>query len=204
MNGMHTYSVNSSRLRVYIFIGLLCVFLTPIFNNLLEHFSLLSKLQPWVSAGPSFAGTYAIVFSLYNKFGWKLQWLQYFGLSSVRNLNGTYKGELLSSYNKDTKIPLELSITQTWSKIVVYMKTGNDTSESYSYMASIFEIDGKSSRLAYSFTNKPFNAIADSDMQPHDGTANIAFHNNGKAMGTYFNGRQRAGSIKLQKVDSSG
>lgn len=199
MNGMHSYAVNTDRLRCYIIIGLICVFLTPLVNNGIEHIHSLSKLQPWVSAGPSFGALYAIVFSLYNKIAWKWTALKYLGLPVTVNLNGTYAGKLISSYNGGTNIPLTVEIVQDWTKMVIYTTTGTETSESYSYMASQFDIDGKSTRLTYTYTNKPFNAIADPDMQPHDGTASLVFRKGGKVKGTYFNARTRTGTIELTR-----
>lgn len=115
------------------------------------------------------------------------------------NLNGIYKGELVSSYNRGTRIPITVEIVQDWTKMVVYTTMGTGTSDSYSYMASQFDVDGKSTRLTYSYTNQPFSAIADPDMQPHDGTANLVFRNERKIKGTYFNARKRMGTIELKK-----
>lgn len=197
--GMHSYAVNTDRLRCYIIIGLICVFLTPLVNNIVGQFHIFQNLEPWVSAGPSFGALYAALFSIYNKVAWKWTGLRFIGLPVTANLNGRYEGELTSSYKGSTKVPLTIEIVQDWTKIVIYTTTTKDTSESYSYMASQFDIDGKSSRLAYSYTNKPFSAIADADMQPHDGTASLVFRKNGSVKGTYFNARNRTGTISLKK-----
>jgi hypothetical protein len=196
---MHSYAVNTDRLRCYIIIGLICVFLTPLANNGLEEIHFLSKLQPWVSSGPSFFALYVLVFSLYNKVAWKWSALKYVGLPVTANLNGTFTGKLTSSYKGGTSIPLTVEIVQDWTKMVIYTTAGTETSESYSCMSSQFDIDGKSTRLTYSYTNNPFNAIADPDMQSHDGTANLVFRKSGKVKGTYFNARTRTGTIELKK-----
>ena len=198
-SGMHSYAVNVERLRAYMVIGLLCALLTPLANSLIGQIEALSDLEPWISAGPSFGFLYGLLFVVYNKLAWKVTALKYIGFPTVTNINGKYKGELVSSYKK-TKIPLEIEVVQDWTKMVIYTTTSNETSHSYSYTASQFDIDGKSTRLTYSYTNDPFSAIADKDMQPHDGTANLVFRRNGSVKGTYFNARNRTGTITLKKV----
>ncbi len=196
MKGMHPYTINSDRLRVYIIIGILSAILTPLANKaVIQH--LFSGLQPWVSAGPSFGLIYGVLFSIYNRLIWRWSWIGLIGLHTITNLSGRYNGKLISSYKGKTEIPLSLEIVQTWTKIIVYIRTGTDSSESYSYMASIFEVDDKSSQLTYTYTNQPFSAIADADMQPHDGTARLVFRKDGSVIGTYFNARTRVGTIKL-------
>ncbi len=199
MNGMHSYAVNTDKLRCYIIIGLICVFLTPLVNSGIDQTNLFSNLQPWVMVGPSFGALYAAVFSFYNKVAWKWTVLKYFGLPITANLNGKFTGELSSSYKDGTNLALTVEIVQDWTKMVIYSTVGTETSESYSYMASQIDIDGKSTRLTYTYTNKPFSAIADPDMQPHDGTASLVFRKNGKVKGTYFNARTRSGTIELRK-----
>lgn len=198
MKGMHAYTVNIDRLRVYIVIGVLCALITPVANQGIEQLTFLSKLQPWVSTGPSFGLIFVLLFSFYNRIAWKWRWLGLFGLPLITNLNGAYDGKLISSYKGKTEVLLLLEVVQTWSKLIVYIRAGTDKSESYSYMASLLEVDDKSSQLTYTYTNQPFSAIADPDMQPHDGTARLVFRKDGSVIGTYFNARKRIGTIKLK------
>lgn len=198
-SGMHSFAVNTDRLRTYMIIGLICALLTPIINDLIGQIRSLEDLKPWISAGPSFGFLYVLLFAFYNKVAWKISLLRYVGLPVIANLNGTYTGELVSSYKGSTTIPLKIEVVQDWTKMVVYTTTSKETSDSYSYMASQFDIDGKSTRLTYSYTNNPFSAIADKDMQPHDGTANLVFRKNGTVKGTYFNARNRTGTISLKR-----
>lgn len=195
---MHSYAVNNDRLKWYVAIGIVCAILTPIIHTWLQSKVDLSWTEPWVSSGVSFATLYAIFFAAFNRYLWKWKFLQYFGLPMTSNLSGTYEGVLTSSY-KETKVDIQIEITQTWTKIVIYLATKTTSSDSYSYMASIIDIDGKSSRLTYSYTNTPFDAIADPDMRPHDGTVNLVFRNSGKIVGKYFNARKRTGTIELKK-----
>lgn len=207
---MHAYSTNGDRLRIYIGIGLLSALLTPVANNLISHLEFLASLEPWISSGPSFGVVYAMLFGLYNRVVWKWSWLGWFGLPITANLQGKYTGKLISSFKdeagKNVEVKLSIEIEQTWTKLLVYLQTGTDTSESFSYMASLCEVDGKSSRLTYTYTNKPFSAIADPDMQPHDGTASLVFRKDNSVKGTYFNARTRTGTITLtrKRANSSG
>jgi hypothetical protein len=195
---MHPYTVNSERLKIYILIGLVSALLTPLANRAIIH-HIFSGLEPWVGAGPSFGLIYGILFGIYNRYIWRWRWLSLFGLPTITNLSGKYEGTLISSYKTKTEIALTLEVVQTWTRLLVYIRTGTDSSESYSYMASLFEVDDKSSRLTYTYTNEPFSAIADADMQPHDGTARLGFRRDGSVMGTYFNARMRIGTITLTK-----
>lgn len=196
---MHAYSTNQDRLKVYVLLGLISALLTPPLNNALGSIGLFDSLQPWISSGPSFGLIYAALFALYNRFIWHIRLPGGLRLGMTADLRGTYKGKLISSY-KQTEVPLSIEIEQTWTKLMVYLQTGTDTSESFSTMASVFELDGKSTRLTYTYTNTPFSAIADRDMQKHDGTANLIFRKDGSVRGTYFNLRLRHGSIELKKV----
>lgn len=196
---MHSYAVNNDRLRCYVIIGVICALLAPVTYEMLKKATFLSSLEPWVSTSLSFGTLYAITFAFYNRVAWKWSFLKFIGLPLTANLNGSYEGKLISSY-KRTEVSITIDIVQSWTKLVVYLETGTDSSDSYSYMASIFDIDGKSSRLSYSYTNTPFNVIAASDMHTHDGTVNLVFRNNNqKIMGKYFNARQRVGTITLKK-----
>lgn len=130
---------------------------------------------------------------LFDPFEQQLTWL------NIIQLSGLDQSQYLINYHTGTNIPLTVEIVQDWTKMVIYTTTGTETSESYSYMASQFDIDGKSTRLTYTYTNKPFNAIADPDMQPHDGTASLVFRKSGKVKGTYFNARTRTGTIELTR-----
>lgn len=196
---MHPYSTNNDRLKTYIMLGLVSALLTPLVNKFLGNFQFLKNFEPWISAGASFGAVYGVIYGLYNLQVWKLSLLRSLHLTCIPDLRGAYAGKLVSSY-KQTEVDLRIEIEQTWTKILVYLQTGADSSESYSYMASLFELDGKSTRLTYSYTNKPFGAIADPDMQPHDGTATLVFRKNGSVKGTYFNGRHRTGTIVIKKI----
>lgn len=196
---MHPYSTNTDRLKFFVFLGLVSALFTPLANELLRNFQFLKELEPWVSAGVSFGAIYGLAYAAFNSFIWRLKMLKMLHAPTVPDLRGTYKGKLISSY-KQTEVELQIEIEQTWTKILVYLQTGTDSSESYSYMASMFELDGKSVRLSYTYTNEPFSAIADPDMQPHDGTASLVFRKDGSVKGKYFNARQRTGTIVLKKI----
>lgn len=201
MEGLHSYAENTEKSRLYVYLGLLSIFITPWLNGLLQQFEILNNMEPWLSSGPSFGFVYLSLYEFYIHVAWRWGWLRIL-LPAPTNLNGTYKGKLISSYKKGTEVPLTLEISQNRNKMVICMSTDTDTSSSYSYTASMFRVDGIKTQLCYSYKNVPYSAIADADMNQHDGTANLSFKND-IVIGHYFNARKRTGSIKLRKITAS-
>ncbi len=199
---IHPYSSNIGRKKVYMLIGILSAVLTPLLSDLTNRLTFLNFAEPWIDISMSFALLFSSIFYVYDRVIWRRLPIGIIGIPSIADMNGVYEGELVSSYDKSTPVPVEIEVRQTWTKIQIRMATAKKQSQSYSYMASYFDIGSGRSVLSYSYTNKPFNAIADLDMQQHEGTVSIEIDSDGNVSGTYFNARQRKGSILLEKVST--
>lgn len=91
-----------------------------------------------------------------------------------------------------------ITITQSWSKILIHLKTEN--SESSSIAASISHVAGVGYRLLYAYQNAPVaNQL---ELNKHSGSVELLFDENGSAAsGNYFTDqhRQTVGTMTLTK-----
>lgn len=155
----------------------------------LEHYFVT---LPWLIETPSTLGLYFAIRSFFSKYLWRLKICRAVGLVTIPDLNGTWKGELRSSYH-EFKVPIECSILieQTWTKIGIVFSTS--TSSSYNTVAGIsVEVIG-GPQLTYEYQNRPV-ATAIETMQIHEGTQWLTLEQeNGtsRLRGDYYNGRGR-------------
>lgn len=203
---MHPYSDSTDRLKIYIYIAIISAIITPKLNNQLVALEFLKDFEPWISSSLSFTVVFTVLYQCFKHVLWRYKPIRKIAFLSIDNLNGIYRGELISSFKdadgNNVKVDLELNIQQDWTSIQIYMKTGSGSSTSQSIMANMCAINERSTRLIYYYTNTPLNEIADEDMFQHDGTANLIFNKDGTVEGNYFNGKLRKGSIKLSKIET--
>jgi hypothetical protein len=123
---------------------------------------------------------------------------------SVPDLNGTWNGELRSSYDDfQTMYPITLDIKQEWSEISVRL-TRPEGSGSKSTTASILLRAGVHPQITYTYQNNP-NPDQVETMHAHDGTTILDIELGSVEStldGTYYTGRDRKtyGTMKLTKV----
>jgi SMODS-associating 2TM, beta-strand rich effector domain len=144
---------------------------------------------------------FGAIYWLFNSKLWKLEWLR--SRLLIPNLNGTWKCAGLSVMRQGSKVDFpwsgEIRITQSWTKISIYISTSRSSSRSTS--ASIVHEPGVGYRLFYHYTNAP-NADQ-TDLKKHDGTAEILFNEDClSGAGHYFTDQHRmtTGTMKLQKA----
>lgn len=144
---------------------------------------------------------FGVIYWLFNSKLWKVEWLR--SRLLVPNLNGTWKCEGLSVMRQGSIVNYpwsgEIRITQSWTKISIYISTSQSSSRSTS--ASIFHEPGVGYLLSYHYANAP-NADQ-TDLKKHDGTAEILFAEDGLlGAGHYFTDQHRmtTGTMKLQKA----
>ena len=153
------------------------------------------KPQWWMSV-PSFAGFYSGLHWLFDRYVWRLSLLRTLKLIQLPDLNGTWVGEIESSYSRDGRAyPISVVILQRWSKILVRLDT--ESSSSHSVMASVKTLDLPNPNLSYQYVNEP-KSSAPSTMEMHRGTATLELIGSGLA-GDYYTGRGRGeiGTMKL-------
>lgn len=144
---------------------------------------------------------FGVIYWLFNSKLWKVEWLR--SQLLVPNLNGTWKCEGLSVMRQGSVVNYpwsgEIRITQSWTKISIYISTSQSSSRSTS--ASIVHEPSVGYRLFYHYTNAP-NADQ-TDLKKHDGTAEILFTEDClSGAGHYFTDQHRmtTGTMKLQKA----
>ncbi len=144
-----------------------------------------------------------ILYGLFVKWGWRLKFLQKW-LVPFPDLNGTWEGWLQTNW-KDPKggktpdrIPIILTIKQSFTHISCVMRTGEMESHSYVEGFCIDE-DVQVRRLCYSYTSRPKNTVRDRST-PHDGTMrfNIIERPALKLQGEYWTQRGTSGTVKLK------
>lgn len=150
-----------------------------------------------------YVGVFSIIGLLYftlfllDRFLWKTK---VFGLLfNIPNLNGRYKGKLISSYGGVEKDCI-LEITQTASRICVYSyfgdyQTNTISSESSSFTEELIKQPNDLFKLFYSYHN---NSDALIELNDHTGTGFLSYFDDNKSLkGEYFNKRLNTGTINV-------
>jgi hypothetical protein len=149
-------------------------------------------------------GLITLTFLFINNIGWK--WGIFKWLIDIPNLNGRYKGELISSYLDANGNPVikdcVIEIKQTGSSIHVfsyYGDKGTNTQSSRAYSVSEELVQEKNGlfQLFYIFTNEPDTLIT--QLNNHSGTSKFKYYPDIKTLeGEYYNQRQNIGTIKVK------
>jgi hypothetical protein len=158
-------------------------------------YAILNSVQvspPWWIDMPSLIGFYGLFYTVFDKWLWQVPVFHAVGLVKVPNLNGTWEGEISSSYHEhQNKLPATIQIVQTWSKIVINLET--ESSKSRSQTASVITETPDTILVTYEYLNEP-KPHSTSTMHAHRGTArhtlalvdgDVTFN------GEYYSGRDR-------------
>lgn len=198
---MHPYSTDESRVSVYSFLAVIAVVASWMIVTILSPFD----WPEWLVSAPSLAGAFGVIYGLFDRFIWKWRLWSCLNLVSIRDLSGTYEGDLISTWKDSSGDPttrtIRIVITQTWTRLRVEMEVFGDSSSSVSTSAlGSVTSDGTTSSLSYMYRNRVNPAVADEDMGDHDGAADVRIYADGRLEGRYFNSRPRAGTIKAARV----
>jgi hypothetical protein len=194
---MHSYASDSIDRRLAPWVIALCAVGVAYLYYVVSytyHFSL-----PWWVETPSIMLVYGLFHQVYDSWLWKGK-LFGFRFSQIPNCNGTWYGELRSSYDGKTEVEGMLCVHQTWTKIAVEFRTGS--SVSYSRMASLNVTPGASQGLIYEYTNDP-RADAKETMHAHRGLSFLKLSADANWLeGDYYTGRDRTnfGTMRLRLV----
>lgn len=213
---MISYSLDTSiRKKVIIILVIIGLVLSDPTNCLLEKIygtitcnlpciqptiDLLSKLGVSVSGIP-FLTIFSILYAIFSKCIWKNKYVT--KITGVPNLNGKWKGKLLSSY-KDPQtgqlkepIDIEMEIKQNWNSMSVHCYFPK--SRSSSKMISLHVEDTKGCVLGFSYRNDSMDvAIATREFSGF----NELVYKNDELDGVYFTNRDDGthGTISLKRV----
>lgn len=196
---LHEYSIDVDKNKVYFILAVISIFGSMIIAFLLNC---LINVMPFIELTVSIAAfsVFGILYKLFNKYIWKWKWVKKFGIENTPNLNGTWEGELQSSYF-DFKIsqPATLVIEQTWTQICI--KGEFNKSSSSSDTASLKINSGGGIKLLYSYYNDKAPEFYQEGTSNHRGYANLEIIEN-VAKGNYFNdptNNSNHGKLKLEK-----
>lgn len=195
---MHEYSASESRTRALALLAFLSVLLAIVANWASEKVSLGPA---WLLSPPTVGAGFGILYSLLETRAWKWKILHELGIVRVPIVDGVYEGELVSSYG-GTRVPVRICIDQTWTRLAVKFETLQPrSSTSYSIAAALASHGHDEARLTYTYRNQTRPGIAESDMNDHDGTAEVTINSiDGALVGRYFNFRGRQGTLALTRL----
>lgn len=198
---MHAYSKDEGNKNAALgTLAFLSVAIAMAANWILTQFGVTSA---WWFSAPTVASTFGILYLVMDKHAWRWNILRSMGLIDTPMIEGEYVGTLESTY-QGKSLPIVIAIDQTWNRIAIrFTVTEPKTSTSYSMTAGLAKAGHDIARLTYTYRNQIKPGVADSDMNDHDGTAelNINFET-GSAVGRYYNFRGRQGSLNLERSKS--
>lgn len=198
---MHKYTSNKShRKKVIVVITILSLIsdfvLTPLCDFLLTK--LKENLDPIFIPFILIIGFgFSLIFGIFYLIFDNLLWQIIPGINSQK-ISGTYLCDGYSNY-KISEWTGVVTIKQTWSKILISLKTENSYSQSY--MANIEVLDDGNIVLYYCYRNDPNGKLK--ILHKHEGTSAIIFDAT-SIKGKYYNypnDRQRYGTFVLNKQE---
>lgn len=203
---MHDYSIdNHPKEKILFFLAFAAILTAPIINsaakNIVEY---IGATAGWssatVTAIPVFV-LFSLLYWCFNKYLWRISLLRRILL--VPDLNGVWSVEgatiLKNGEDADFKWSGKITVTQSWSKLLVYLQT--DQSASNSVSASMHHEDGIGYRLLYQYENAP--GADQRELAKHSGSTELLFNLDCQsAEGHYYTDQHRntVGVIKLRKV----
>jgi hypothetical protein len=160
-------------------------------------------LQDALKMVPKIVTIDMIIIAAFSSYLWK--WKIFKGwLVPFPNLNGTWKGEIHSTWQdpvtgqRPDPIPTILTIKQSFFKVSCVMRTGEMTS--HSCIADfILNKEDQVKRLCYTYDSNPISKVKERSPQ-HCGTTvlDIIENSTKKLRGHYWTGRKTTGDITLE------
>lgn len=202
---MHDYSINRHPKEKILFVlALIAIVSAPLLNqgiaNLFTYFAgEPSFTSSSLTAVPVF-GLFLAVYMLFDKCLWKVELLRKFLL--VPDLNGSWRCEGNTTLKNGAAVSYDwsgtITITQSWSKILIHLKTTQSASTSIA--ASIAHVEGVGYKVLYEYQNAP--AADQLELNKHSGTTELLFDLHCKlASGNYYTdqNRQTVGTMTLNR-----
>jgi len=198
---MHDYSMDRHpKEKILFWLAFAAIMATPYINNFFKAFEDYLGSFTWPVAGLSVFLVFRILFWTFDRHLWKFRFIRKFLL--MPDLNGAWvcegKTEIKEGQKTNYEWTGEVDITQSWSKIIISLKT--DNSLSLSTAASIRRIDSSGFRVLYLYENDPKKV--QEGLTKHDGAAEITFNFDcNEAEGNYYTDEHRStvGALKLRR-----
>jgi hypothetical protein len=195
---MHNYAADSNESKLVPFLLATVSILAS--WGLYNALGALQLTIPWWFDAPSVMGFYGLCYNIFDRRLWRIPIIRKIGLVSLPNLNGNWKGYLLSSFDEHgTKYDASIEIIQSWTRIIIKLRT--EKSKSHSIVATLTTENPGGIILSYAYLNEP-KANAKKTMHIHKGTAWLTLDKNGEMFeGEYYTGRDRQsyGSLHFER-----
>jgi hypothetical protein len=202
---VHDYSIgNHPKEKILFALAFIAIVSAPILNSSVQLIlNSLGTKTGWssipITAIPVF-GLFGFLYWLFNKYLWRVSWLRKFLL--VPDLNGKWVVDGITTLKNGNEAEYAwsgvITVTQSWSKILIHVQAKQSTSRSVS--ASIHLEDSVGYRLLYHYENDP--AADQLELKKHTGSAELLFDIAGlTAKGHYYTDQHRntVGIMKLRK-----
>lgn len=144
---------------------------------------------------------YELIFYVFDKSLWKISFIPFV---KVPNLNGTWEGTLLSSYEdksgSPTKLKPTMEINQTWQNIEIRLESKD--SKSKTFTAAFSTKNQNAIELYYQYQNEPYFGAKDT-FHMYKGTGCFTLSPDKKSFeGEYYTGRDshNHGCFKFEKI----
>jgi hypothetical protein len=190
--------------RIYFWISVVSISLSIGFYYFSKLFPIIfdNVLVILLDFGSAF-GFFASIVCLFNKYIWRWPFWRSIGLISYPDFTGIWVGNL-TSYSTNgidpIKIPVELSINQSWLYIEIILHTKeSDSTNRFAYMYT----DNSKIHISYEYINKPLPSVKQAQkMYEHHGFCILTISDNHSSIdGEYTNdtSRLRRGSFTVKK-----
>jgi len=203
---MHEYSLTDHPRHKIIFgLAVISGFLSNLLSGLIQSISELLSAPILATFTVSGFMIFGLLYLFFNIWIWKLKWFK--KIFQIPDLNGTWECEGIShniSLNQRFDWKGEVTIRQSWDKILICLETEKSRSQSESVVGGIKYIPGVGHKLSYHYINNP-GANTEEDLRKHEGYCILTFSEDGvSAHGSYFNNikdRKSYGEMNLKRRD---
>lgn len=192
---MVNYSVDTnSRHYVYFLIAAVALIVSFLAGPLVE-----SAQARWLA--PSAFSLFGMLLFWFEHYGWRTRWVA--SLFGVPDLRGKYVGTV--EFDRDTpkhkSYTVEVSISQTWSKIEMYLDSGDTIS--HLRTCGFFVASGIKPSLLYTYSMSSRDAPGDRSKYG-EGTAEMYVSDEGgkvRLFGRTYSTKERTGLVTLTRLE---
>lgn len=199
---MHEYSIDVDHNKIIYYLAIVAVSITGLLTSAINKWGEYFPFNEFTVSITALS-LFVILYKLFDKTFWKYKWLRKLGIVHTPNLNGTWKGNFISSFDdwKEER-PASILIEQSWSEICIIGKFNDSSSNSYT--TSIKVRNGGGIKLFYSYQNDKKPERANSPFSDHKGYASFVLNKEENVLqGQYFNNpsnNRNHGTIRLERI----
>lgn len=196
---MHDYAIfGHDRVAIGRWLGTAAILISGVSAQILIYANQLTGFDAFTRATVTTGLVYFALHWLFNRWIWKLKWLDIPDLGGCWDIVGRTLDE-----DGNTRFDWkgEIGITQDWKQILIHLKT--DTSQSWSYTATLLKRNSPLGGwlLSYSYSNDP-EVGSPRELNPHKGYCEAEINSDlTAAKVSYFNhgGRNTFGIIEMKR-----